>query len=133
MPPMSEPAGTLPISPRLAAARHTLRCDEYNPSRRSNAPKAPGETTPQHRGQAQARKQETTTTCGYPRSPSYTKLRKDRCLTHVGREGSVIEAHLNLRPAGPLVLGFEWRRIATTYATGKLVNYHLNVAVGFVF
>ena len=45
----------------------------------------------------------------------------------------VLEAHLHLRPAGPLVLGFEWRRMETTYATGKLANDHLNIAVGFVF
>ena len=45
----------------------------------------------------------------------------------------VLEAHLNLRPAGPLVFGFEVRRITTTYATGKFTNDHLNAAVGFVF
>ena len=48
-------------------------------------------------------------------------------------KNAVTEAHLHLRPAGPLVLGFEWRRIETTYATGKLPNDHLNIAVGFVF
>src|SRR5206468_10880275 len=29
-------------SPRARARRHTTKCDEYNPSRRSNAPTAPG-------------------------------------------------------------------------------------------
>jgi hypothetical protein len=48
-------------------------------------------------------------------------------------KNEVTEAHLHLRPAGPLVLGFEYRRMQTTYSTGKLVNDHLNVAVGFVF
>ncbi len=41
--------------------------------------------------------------------------------------------HLALRPAGPLVLGFEYRQMQTTYATGPLTNDHLNIAVGFVF
>lgn len=43
------------------------------------------------------------------------------------------EAHVHIRPAGPLVLGFEYRRIETTYATGKLVNDHLNFSLGFEF
>ena len=41
--------------------------------------------------------------------------------------------HLHLRPAGPLVLGFEYRRIQTTYASGKLANDHFNLAMGFEF
>ncbi len=41
--------------------------------------------------------------------------------------------HLHLRPAGPLVLGFEYRRIQTTYASGKLANDHFNLAFGFEF
>ncbi len=45
----------------------------------------------------------------------------------------VTEAHLVLRSAGPLVLGFEYRRMQTTCSTGTLVNDHLNVGVGFVF
>ena len=40
--------------------------------------------TPRYRMNAIAGEQETT---GHPRSPSYTKLREDRCLTHIGREG----------------------------------------------
>lgn len=40
---------------------------------------------------------------------------------------------LSLRPAGPLVLGFEYRQMKTTYAAGPLTNDHLNIAVGFVF
>lgn len=43
------------------------------------------------------------------------------------------EAHLHVRPAGPLVLGFEYRRIETTYSTGKLWNDHLNLSIGFEF
>ena len=38
-------------------------------------------------------KQETTTS-RQPRSPSYTKLREDRCLTHIGREGSSLSLAL---------------------------------------
>jgi len=30
-------------------------------------------------------------------------------------------------------LGVEYRRMATTYSTGKLANDHLNVAAGFEF
>jgi hypothetical protein len=45
----------------------------------------------------------------------------------------VNEVHLHLRPAGPIVVGFEYRRIETTYATGKLADDHFNIAVGFVF
>ncbi len=49
------------------------------------------------------------------------------------RKNTTIEAHLHVRPAGPLLLGFEYRRLETTYASGKLANDHLNLAVGFVF
>jgi hypothetical protein len=48
-------------------------------------------------------------------------------------KNDVTEAHIHLRPAGPLLLGFEWRRLETTYATGKLSSDHLNLAVGFAF
>lgn len=49
------------------------------------------------------------------------------------RKNTATELHLHLRPAGPIVLGFEYRRLETTYATGSLTNDHLNIAVGFVF
>jgi hypothetical protein len=42
-------------------------------------------------------------------------------------------AHLHLRPVGPIVLGFEYRKLQTTYAAGPLTNDHFNVAFGFVF
>lgn len=45
----------------------------------------------------------------------------------------VTEAHLHLLPGGPMIVGFEWRRIETTYAAGPVVNDHLNLAVGFRF
>ena len=43
------------------------------------------------------------------------------------------EGHLHIRPGGPLVFGFEYRRIETTYASGKVANDHLNLAIGFEF
>jgi hypothetical protein len=36
-------------------------------------------------------------------------------------------------PSGPLVLGVEFRRIATTYSGRTLSNDHLNLAFGFEF
>ncbi len=37
------------------------------------------------------------------------------------------------RPAGPLFLGAEYRRLETKYASGSLANNHISVAVGFEF
>ena len=48
-------------------------------------------------------------------------------------KNAVSEVHLHFRPAGPVVLGLEARRMATTYATGTLRNTHVNLAVGFEF
>ena len=48
-------------------------------------------------------------------------------------KNTATEVHLHLRPAGPLVLGLEYRRLETTYAAGKFANDHFNVAVGFEF
>lgn len=48
-------------------------------------------------------------------------------------KNAVSEVHLHLRPAGPVVLGLEARRMATTYANGTLRNTHINLAVGFEF
>lgn len=42
-------------------------------------------------------------------------------------------AHLHLRPAGPIIVGLEYRRLETTYTSGPLVNDHFNIAIGFVF
>jgi hypothetical protein len=39
--------------------------------------------------------------------------------------------HLQLRPGGGIVLGAEWRRIWTRYASATRTNDHINVAVGF--
>ena len=45
----------------------------------------------------------------------------------------VSEAHVHWRPSGPLVFGLEFRRIGTEYAIGRLVNDHVNFAMGFEF
>jgi hypothetical protein len=48
-------------------------------------------------------------------------------------KNTAIEGHLHIRPAGPLVIGLEYRRLETSYAIGKLTNDHLNIAFGFEF
>jgi hypothetical protein len=46
---------------------------------------------------------------------------------------TVQELHLHWRPAGPLVLGFEWRSMSTKYDLSNYGNSHLNFAFGFEF
>src|SRR3990172_7340880 len=95
-------------SPRSRAARHAVRCEEYRPSRRSNAPTAPGVLQPSasrtifrlystvnRRRLAFA----TTSTFGATQAISVAliglrsllaldiKLPGGHCLTHLGREG----------------------------------------------
>lgn len=41
--------------------------------------------------------------------------------------------HALARPGGPIILGVEYRKMTTTYATGPIGNDHLNLAIGFVF
>ena len=41
--------------------------------------------------------------------------------------------HALLKPAGPVFLGAEARRIATQYANARYDNNHLNLAIGFEF
>ncbi len=43
------------------------------------------------------------------------------------------EAHLHWRPAGPLVMGLEWRSTKTRYAASNYPNTHINLAFGFEF
>lgn len=43
----------------------------------------------------------------------------------------VCEGHVEVRPRGPLVFGFEFRRLETTYASGKFTANHLNLAAGY--
>jgi hypothetical protein len=58
----------------------------------------------------------------------------DRDLAAGARLKNVVtEGHLHWRPSGPLVFGVEFRRMETTYASGKLANDHLNLALGFEF
>ena len=111
-------------SPRSRAARHAVRCEEYRPSRRSNAPLAPGVLQPSasrttfrlystvnRRRLAFA----TTSTSGPARAISVvliglrsllaldTKLPGGHCLTHIGREGRAIVRVLQCVAAGGVV------------------------------
>jgi len=45
----------------------------------------------------------------------------------------VCEGHVEWRPRGPLIFGFEFRRLQTTYQTGDFTVNHLNLAAGFRF
>src|SRR5882762_821765 len=45
----------------------------------------------------------------------------------------VCEGHVDLRPRGPLVFGVEFRRLETTYPSGKFTANHFNVAAGYRF
>ena len=45
----------------------------------------------------------------------------------------VCEAHVMLRPAGPLIAAIEIRRLKTTYRSGPFTANHLNLALGFTF
>jgi hypothetical protein len=45
----------------------------------------------------------------------------------------VCEGHVEWRPPGPLVVGFEFRRLETRYQAGDFVVNHLNLATGFRF
>lgn len=45
----------------------------------------------------------------------------------------VCEGHVEWRPPGPLIVGFEFRRLETRYQAGDFVVNHLNLAAGFRF
>jgi hypothetical protein len=45
----------------------------------------------------------------------------------------VCEGHVEWRPRGPLVFGFELRRLKTTYQAGDFTANHVNLAAGFRF
>jgi hypothetical protein len=45
----------------------------------------------------------------------------------------VCEAHVEWRPQGPLVFGFEFRRLQTTYQGGDATANHINLAAGYRF
>jgi hypothetical protein len=48
-------------------------------------------------------------------------------------KNAVREAHIQVRPGGPFVFGFEYRRLETTYSTGMLANDHINISAGIEF
>ena len=51
-----------------------------------------------------------------------------------GRQRNVSAAgYFITHPSGPLVMGVEVRRLATTYAGRKLISDHFNLAFGFEF
>ena len=45
----------------------------------------------------------------------------------------VCEGHLQWSPPGPLIFGFEFRRLETRYASGDFQVNHLNLAAGYHF
>jgi hypothetical protein len=45
----------------------------------------------------------------------------------------VCEGHVEWRPPGPLLFGFEFRQLKTRYQTGDFTANHLNLAAGFRF
>jgi hypothetical protein len=59
---------------------------------------------------------------------------KDADLAANGRfRNFVCEGHAEWRPAGPLVFGFEFRRLETRYQSGDFTVNHLNLAAGYRF
>jgi hypothetical protein len=48
-------------------------------------------------------------------------------------ENVVCEGHVEARPRGPVLFGFEFRRLKTTYPSGDFTANHLNLAAGFRF
>ena len=55
-------------------------------------------------------------------------------LTKGGRlRNLACEGHVEWRPTGPVVVGFEFRHIRTTYLTGEDLVNHLNLAIGYRF
>ncbi len=51
----------------------------------------------------------------------------------VRRRNLVFESHVIVRPAGPLLVGLEYRRMETRYAGGDSSDDHVNLAMGFEF
>lgn len=49
------------------------------------------------------------------------------------RPNAMQALHAQWTPAGPVLVGLEWRRIATEYAAGTRRADHLNLALGFAF
>jgi hypothetical protein len=58
----------------------------------------------------------------------------DRDVPLGGRlQNLACEGHLEWRAPGPLVFGFEFRRLSTRYRSGDARASHLNLAAGFRF
>ena len=59
---------------------------------------------------------------------------KDADLPATGRlRNFVCEGHVEWRPPGPLIFGFEFRRLNTRYQAGDYIVNHLNLAAGYRF
>jgi hypothetical protein len=59
---------------------------------------------------------------------------KDVDIPAAGRfRNFVCEGHVEWRPKGPLVFGFEFRRLQTTYQAGDATANHINLAAGYRF
>lgn len=48
-------------------------------------------------------------------------------------KNTTVASYLIVRPAGPLVVSAEWRRMTTTYSARAYQNDHLNLGLGFEF
>ncbi len=58
----------------------------------------------------------------------------DRDVPPAGRLQNIACAgHIDWRPPGPLLFGFEYRRLSTRYRTGDFTASHLNLAAGYRF
>ncbi|MBC7791268.1 MAG: hypothetical protein H7Z74_15080 [Anaerolineae bacterium] len=58
---------------------------------------------------------------------------RDRDLPAQRQRNVTCETHIIVRPDGPLLVGFTYRRLETSFPTRKVSNDHLNLAVGFEF
>jgi hypothetical protein len=59
---------------------------------------------------------------------------KDADVLPAGRfRNFVCEGHVQWRPPGPLIFGFEFRRLETRYQAGDFTVNHLNLAAGYRF
>jgi hypothetical protein len=59
---------------------------------------------------------------------------RDQVPSVTGRLRNEAQAlHAQWTPAGPIIVGLEWRKLATTYATGVRNADHINLALGFTF
>jgi len=59
---------------------------------------------------------------------------KDADVPATGRfRNFVCEGHVEWRPPGPLLFGFEFRRLQTRYQAGDFTVNHLNLAAGYRF